>query len=194
MSFTGGEATTNRIDHPIPAHRVGRRIGTASRRDRTRLTVTVVGLLALIAAILGATPATAVPAPRPPAPIRPLPVPPPGDPLTPLTGKTYASVAVVGGAIPGGGPMTISFASDHRVGLGAGCNRHLGTVTVAGDQLRVRAPISTMMACPPPRSGADSWLTTFTSVPLTWRAVGPVLTLSSPRQTVVLVERPARPR
>ncbi|MYR05395.1 META domain-containing protein [Gordonia sp. SID5947] len=145
-------------------------------------------LLAAMVSFLGIGSAVAAPAPAPMP--RPLPDTLPGT----LVGKTYTSVAVVGGAIPGGGPMTVHFERPDRIALGAGCNRHLGTATITSDHVRISTLVSTRMACTGPRAGADRWLTTFASVPLTWRAVGPVLALTSPRQTVVLVEQSALPR
>lgn len=155
----------------------------------------LLGVATLVVAALTTTGpglSAAAPAPIPPAPIRPAPAPPPTEPggLSPLLADTtFTSVGVVGGAIPGGGPLTVTFGRDQRVGLDAGCNQHGGRATTVGDRLRIGSLISTMMACPSPRSGADRWLARFASEPLTWHRVGPVLALSSPRQTVILTER-----
>ncbi|MDY6809494.1 MAG: META domain-containing protein [Actinomycetota bacterium] len=164
------------------------------RRTRSRLLRRSVPMLATCLALTAPTLVTASaaagPAPLPPAPIRPAPVPPvvPDDPYTLLADRTYSSVAVIGGSIPGGGPLVVAFDETPRVGMDAGCNSHAGSVTASGDQLRIGRLASTMMACPPPRADADDWLARFTSVPLTWRVFGPILTLSSPLQTVVLIE------
>lgn len=152
----------------------------------------VTGVALAVPALITA-PAAAAPAPLPPAPIRPAPVPPvvPDDPYTLLADRTYSSVTVIGGSIPGGGPLVVAFDDTRRVGMDAGCNSHAGGVTVTGDELRIHRLASTMMACPPPRADADDWLARFASVPLTWHVFGPVLTLSSPLQTVVLLEEPS---
>ncbi|MFW0785012.1 META domain-containing protein [Gordonia sp. CPCC 206044] len=179
----------DRNDHPMsgPRHdRVGR---SGLRRFRARLTMMLAGMIMTVAAISGAGSADA-------APMRPAPAPPvvPSEPFALLVGKTYSSVAVVGGMVPGGGPVRVSFGPRHSVGLNAGCNQHVGTARMAPRQLIVGRLAATRMACPGPRAGADRWLTTFTSVPLDWRLVGPVLSLSSPRHTVILVEQQSRTR
>lgn len=184
-----------RTDHVIPRLRM-RSLGQTARTGTARILLGVVTLVAAAATTAEPGLAAAALAPIPPAPIRPAPAPPPppAGGLSPLLANTtFGSVGVAGGAIPGGGPLTITFGPNPHVGLDAGCNQHGGRATTVGDQLLIGSLISTMMACPPPRSGADRWLARFTSVPLRWHRVGPVLTLSSPRQTVILTERaPAR--
>ncbi|WAC55677.1 META domain-containing protein [Gordonia sp. SL306] len=183
----------NPIDHPTPRRGPNPGIGGSARprpiraRRAVMLLLTSVLLMSMLSAF-GIAAASAAPAPAPMP--RPLPQTLPGM----LVGKSYSSVAVLGGVIPGGGPMTVHFERPDRISLGAGCNRHLGTATISSDQVRIHTLVSTRMACPGPRAGADQWLETFTSVPLTWRAFGPALVLSSPRQTVALVEQSALPR
>ncbi|MEE4024631.1 META domain-containing protein [Gordonia sp. PKS22-38] len=195
MLCTGAQTVATQDDHPISRgapERGNRQVTAPKARGSLRSVLLAVAFVALIAPVVGIGAATAAPVPVPPAPIRPAPVPPvlPDDPYTLLAGNSYSSIGVIGGAIPGGGPLTVTFAEDERrVGLDAGCNQHAGAVTVNVDQLRIDRLASTMMACPAPRSEADGWLTRFTSVPLTWRVLGPVLALSSPVQTVVLVEQ-----
>ncbi|MCF3939508.1 MULTISPECIES: META domain-containing protein [Gordonia] len=159
-------------------------------RHRRRSAPMLLLCSAILAQPLVAGPVAAAPAPVPPAPIRPAPVPPLplDDPYALLAGRTYTSVTVIGGTIPGGGPVVIGFDNAHRVGMDAGCNSHAGSVAVTGDRLRIGRLASTMMACPPPRADADEWLARFTSVPLVWRVIGPILTLSSPVHTVILLE------
>ncbi|MEE3850060.1 META domain-containing protein [Gordonia sp. LSe1-13] len=195
MPCTGAQTVATQDDRHLShraAERGNRQVTAPKGLGSLRSVLLAVAFLALVAPVVGTGAATAAPVPVPPAPLRPAPVPPilPDDPYTLLAGHSYSSVGVIGGAIPGGGPLTVDFArGERRVGLDAGCNQHAGTVTVKGDQLRIDRLASTMMACPAPRSEADGWLTRFTSVPLTWRVLGPVLALSSPVQTVVLVEQ-----
>ncbi|MGC5258784.1 META domain-containing protein [Gordonia sp. DT218] len=183
----------NQIDHPTPRREPdpGVRGSAQPRPIRPRRSVMLLlttVLLTSMLSIFGIGSAAAAPAPAPMP--RPLPESLPGM----LVGKSYSSVAVLGGVIPGGGPMTVHFQRPDRIALSAGCNRHLGTANISSDHVRIHTLVSTRMACPGPRAGADQWLATFTSVPLTWRAFGPVLVLSSPRQTVALVEQSALPR
>ncbi|MGV9712051.1 META domain-containing protein [Gordonia sp. NPDC003424] len=162
----------------------------ASRTSTSRATAGLVGAIALAASVLGAGQSAAAPAPVAPPNMKPAPISPHRLPnaIDGFAGRTYESVAVFGGVIPGGGPLRLAFGRQGALGLTAGCNQHVGRGSITGDQLRIGRLASTMMACPGPRADADRWLTTFVSVPLTLHAIGPVLTLSSPRQTVILVE------
>ncbi|WP_238419813.1 META domain-containing protein [Gordonia sp. 'Campus'] len=108
-----------------------------------------------------------------------------------FVGKTYASTAVTGEQIPGGGPLEVSFPAANRISLTAGCNRHIGDLRVDNSLLRLGSLASTMMACPGPRSQADAWITEFTREPLTWYSVGHALVLVGPGSQVLLTERPA---
>ncbi|QHN26638.1 META domain-containing protein [Gordonia pseudamarae] len=105
-----------------------------------------------------------------------------------LVGKRFTSTSVDGAAIPGDGPLVITFPEEGRVSLTAGCNQHIGTVTVDPTRLTFGTLASTQMACPPPRDGADAWLADFTDKPLTWSLDGPELTLKDGPRTVVLIE------
>ena len=67
-----------------------------------------------------------------------------------LVGKTFTSTSVDGAAIPGGGPLMLTFPEPGRVSLTAGCNRHIGPVTVDKTTLTIGELASTMMACPHP--------------------------------------------
>lgn len=164
-------------------HRHDHRIFCAHRVLLGLVAACIAGLLGVLAAPAGAAPATA---PNPAvSPVSPA----PSKALIPLGGKQYSSVAVLGGAIPGGGPLKASFGRDGRVAFDAGCNILMGSARVAGDRLTVSGQLAqTLMACPGPKRGADNWVRDLVSAPLTWRLVGPALFLSSPRQTVVLIE------
>lgn len=107
---------------------------------------------------------------------------------SPLVGKTFTSTSVDGAAIPGGGPLVLTFPESGRVSLTAGCNQHIGPVSVEKATLTVGPLASTKMACPPPRDGADAWLAEFTDKPLAWSLRDRELTLRDGPRTVVLVE------
>ncbi|WHU49239.1 META domain-containing protein [Gordonia sp. L191] len=130
----------------------------------------------------------------------------PGDPAAPQAlpaGASFTSVSVSGAAIPGGGPLVIAFGDVGRISMSAGCNRHVGgaalhTGSAPGTEpittLRVGALASTMMACPPPREGANAWLSHFTGHPLVWHLDTTALTLTAPAsadtpETVVVLAR-----
>ena len=104
-----------------------------------------------------------------------------------LVGKTFTSTSVDGAAIPGGGPLMLTFPEPGRVSLTAGCNRHIGPVTVDKTTLTIGELASTMMACPPPKDGADAWLADFTDQPLKWSLHGHEVTLKDGPRTVVLI-------
>ncbi|MCH5642677.1 MULTISPECIES: META domain-containing protein [unclassified Gordonia (in: high G+C Gram-positive bacteria)] len=106
----------------------------------------------------------------------------------PLLGKHYSSTAVTGTPIPGGGPLVIDFPSAGRIALTAGCNRHIGSVRIEGSTMRIGPLMSTRMACPGPRAGADAWLANFTKAPLNWYSVGQALVLTGPTNQVLLTE------
>lgn len=110
------------------------------------------------------------------------------DAASSLLGKTFTSVEVGGAAIPGGGPLEITFPEAGRVSMTAGCNRHIGSVEIGGDTMTFGQLASTRMACPPPRDGADAWLAEFTNAPLAWSRSGDELTLTDGPREVVLTE------
>lgn len=105
-----------------------------------------------------------------------------------MVGKNYSSTSVTGTQIPGGGPLEVSFPEAGRISTTAGCNRHNGAVTFTDDTFRANKLASTMMACPPPRDGADNWLNDFLSDSVTWKLDGATLTLSHGATKVVLAE------
>ncbi len=105
-----------------------------------------------------------------------------------LVGKNYSSTSVTGTPIPGDGPMQVSFPETGRISATAGCNRHNGSLTFIDDTFRTDNLATTMMACPPPRDGADKWLTDFLSDSVTWDLEGNTLTLTHGDTKVVLNE------
>lgn len=106
---------------------------------------------------------------------------------TPM-GHTYISTAVTGTQIPGGGPLTLTFA-DGRVSADSGCNTSTGPVSFDGSVLRVSGMASTMMACAAAKSGADAWQTGLLQSAPTWKLSGSTLTLSGNGTRVTLTDK-----
>ncbi|EGD53559.1 META domain-containing protein [Gordonia neofelifaecis] len=115
----------------------------------------------------------------------------PSDPAA-LVGNTYLSSQVNGPQIPGGGPLVLAFTKG-QLSANAGCNGHGGSVAFDGDTMTTGNLVGTMMACPPPRDGADRWVSNLLGSPLTWHLDDQTLTLSRGDQQVTLVERQNRP-
>ncbi|MBM7368954.1 META domain-containing protein [Gordonia hydrophobica] len=109
-----------------------------------------------------------------------------------LVGKTFLSTDGTTPAVPGGGPLVLAFTPGH-LSANAGCNGHGGTVVFDGDTMTAGRLMGTMMACPPPRDGADRWVSDLFGAPLTWRLDGAELHLSRGDRAVVLTERVNRP-
>jgi heat shock protein HslJ len=106
---------------------------------------------------------------------------------TPM-GRTFVSTAVEGQQIPGGGPMTLTFA-DGKISASSGCNSANGTVDLANGILHVGTLASTLMACPDERGQADSWQDkVLTSLPK-WRLDDSTLTLTGKDITVTLLDK-----
>ncbi|GAC49921.1 hypothetical protein GOACH_18_00450 [Gordonia aichiensis NBRC 108223] len=106
-------------------------------------------------------------------------------------GKNYSSTSVTGTQIPGGGPLQVAFPEAGRISATAGCNRHNGAATFVEDTFTTEKLATTMMACPPPRDGADTWLSDFLSGSVTWKLSGETLTLTHSSTTVVLTQSAA---
>lgn len=115
----------------------------------------------------------------------------PDDAASPddLTGRTFISTEVTGNPIPGGGPLTVEFPEPGRIGATAGCNRFGGAVDLTGGTVDAPALASTMMACPPPRDGADRWLSALFDTRPQWRLDGDVLVLTGADTTVTLGDK-----
>lgn len=109
-----------------------------------------------------------------------------------LVGKTYLSTEVQGPQIPGGGPLLLAFGKG-TISANAGCNGHGGAVAFTGGVLTTGNLVGTMMACPPPRDGADRWVTDLFGSPLSWHLDGTTLTLQRGDRKVTLAERRERP-
>ncbi|MGW5382738.1 META domain-containing protein [Nocardia sp. NPDC003963] len=114
---------------------------------------------------------------------------------TPM-GRTYISTEVTGTPIPGGGPLTLTFADD-RISAAAGCNTHSGAVDLRDNVLHVSDLASTLVGCPGDRAGSDAWIGDLLRADPTWQLDRDRLTLTGKETTVVLVDkkalRPDRP-
>lgn len=112
----------------------------------------------------------------------------PADAKASPMGHTYISTEVNGGNIPGGGPMTLTFA-DGRISANSGCNTSSGPVDLSTRTLGVDKLTSTLMACPDGRGGADAWQNSFLESGPTWRLDGERLTLTGKTITVQLTDK-----
>lgn len=111
----------------------------------------------------------------------------PDDSATPM-GHTYISTEVDGDSIPGGGPMTLTFA-DGRISANSGCNTSSGTVDLSNHILHTSPLAGTLMACTGDRGRADAWQNTFLESDPTWRLDGDKLTLTGKTVTVHLTDK-----
>lgn len=112
----------------------------------------------------------------------------PAPPTETPMGKAYVSTQVTGTPIPGGGPLSLTFA-DGRVSATAGCNNSSGPVTLDGGTLKVGEMASTLMGCPGDLAGADGWVDGLLRSEPTWKLDGPDLSLSGNGLTVKMLDR-----
>lgn len=113
---------------------------------------------------------------------------PPQDPAV-LTGRAFVSTAVSGPPIPGGGPLVVEFPESGRIAATAGCNRSVGAVDLGDGVVRADRLASTLMSCPPPIDGADTWLSDLFAAQPRWHLDGDVLTLDGGDVSVSLLDR-----
>ena len=106
-----------------------------------------------------------------------------------LIGRTFVSTEVTGTPIPGDGPLVVEFPQPGRIAATAGCNRAVGDVNLADGVMRTDRLASTMMACPPPKDGADAWLSGLFDTDPQWSVDGDVLTLTGDAVTVSLTDK-----
>ena len=106
-----------------------------------------------------------------------------------LTGRTFVSTEVTGTPIPGDGPLVVEFPEAGRIAATAGCNRSVGAVDLADGVLRADRLASTLMSCPPPIDGADTWLSDLFAAQPRWHLDGDVLTLDGGDVSVSLLDR-----
>lgn len=102
-------------------------------------------------------------------------------------GRTFVSVTVAGEQIPGGGPLTLSFA-DGQLSAYAGCNRGSGPAELADGHLSTQLA-TTMMGCPPPFGDADAWMGRLLDARPAWSLTADTLTLSTDTTTVTLRDK-----
>ncbi|MET8800070.1 META domain-containing protein [Nocardia sp. NPDC004568] len=103
-------------------------------------------------------------------------------------GHTYISTEVTGTPIPGGGPLTLTFADD-RISAEAGCNTHSGAVDLRDHVLHVSELASTLIGCPGDRAGSDAWVDDLLRADPTWQLDQDRLTLTGKGATVVLTDK-----
>ncbi|MFD0361016.1 META domain-containing protein [Nocardia sp. GCM10030253] len=106
---------------------------------------------------------------------------------TPM-GHTYVSTDVEGVPIPGGGPLTLTFAAD-RISAAAGCNSYSGAVALDDHKLKVSTLAGTLMACAGDRAGTDEWLTNLLNSSPGWQLDDTQLTLHGAHSTVHLLDK-----
>ncbi|WP_063061140.1 META domain-containing protein [Nocardia sienata] len=106
---------------------------------------------------------------------------------TPM-GHTYISTEVTGTPIPGGGPLTLTFADD-RISAEAGCNTHSGAVDLRDHVLHVSDLASTLIGCPGDRADSDAWIDDLLRTDPTWQLDQDRLTLTAKGSTVVLTDK-----
>lgn len=102
-------------------------------------------------------------------------------------GRTFVSDSVEGEQIPGGGPLTLSFANG-QLSAFAGCNRGSGPADLADGHLSTQLA-TTMMGCPPPYGDADAWMGRFLEARPAWSLSGDTLTLTTDAATVTLRDK-----
>ncbi|MFE3544593.1 META domain-containing protein [Nocardia sp. NPDC059177] len=106
---------------------------------------------------------------------------------TPM-GHTYISTEVDGDTIPGGGPMTLTFA-DGRISANSGCNTASGTVDLTDHILKTSQLAGTLMGCAGDKGRADGWQSSFLESGPRWRIDGDDLVLTGETVTVHLTDK-----
>ncbi|WP_230329747.1 META domain-containing protein [Nocardia aurantiaca] len=109
-------------------------------------------------------------------------------PSASLMGRSFVSTAVAGTPIPGGGPLTLTFA-DGRVSATSGCNTATGPVDLQGNTLQVGEMASTLTVCPDDVAGTDNWQDGLLRSQPNWTLVGDTLTLKGNGSTVTMLDR-----
>jgi heat shock protein HslJ len=103
-------------------------------------------------------------------------------------GRSFVSTGISGTPIPGGGPLTLSFA-DGRVTADAGCNASSGAARFDGDTLQVTDLATTLLGCTSDKSGADGWQTGLLQSSPTWKLDRNTLTLTGNNSIVTLKDK-----
>ncbi|MFC4602381.1 META domain-containing protein [Rhodococcus kronopolitis] len=106
-----------------------------------------------------------------------------------LVGRTFVSTSVEGTAIPGGGPLTVTFPEADRIALHAGCNRASGTADLSGGVITTGPLATTMMACVGDAGMSDQWMTGFFAASPQWTLDGDALELRNGEATVSMLDK-----
>ncbi|MEE2031192.1 META domain-containing protein [Rhodococcus chondri] len=106
-----------------------------------------------------------------------------------LVGRTFVSTTVTGAPIPGDGPLIMEFPEPGRIAATAGCNHAIGAVDLAEGIVTAGDLAMTLMACPPPRDGADRWLSALFASHPRWSLDGDVLTLDRGAGSISLTDK-----
>lgn len=110
------------------------------------------------------------------------------------TGNSYLSTAVTENGTPKQlAPNTrvrLQFTDDGRLVADAGCNSMQSKVSTSGGKLTLKGELAmTMMGCPGPQQGQDSWLAKILSSTPTWKLDGSKLDVTAGSTTISLVDR-----
>ena len=111
-----------------------------------------------------------------------------------LTGNSYLSTAVTENGTPKQlAPNTrvrLEFTDDGRLVADAGCNSMQSKVSTSDGKLTLEGGLAmTMMGCPGPQQGQDSWLANILSGKPAWKLDGSKLDLTAGSTTISLVDR-----
>ncbi|WP_019926965.1 META domain-containing protein [Nocardia sp. BMG111209] len=103
-------------------------------------------------------------------------------------GRSFVSTGISGTPIPGGGPLTLSFAGG-RVTADAGCNTSSGAARFDEDTVVVSDLTTTLLGCTSDRAGADAWQTGLLQSSPTWKLDRNTLTLTGNNSIVMLKDK-----
>jgi heat shock protein HslJ len=111
-----------------------------------------------------------------------------------LTGKSFLSTAVTENGQPKQlAPNTrvrLEFTDDGRLVADAGCNSMQSKVSTSDGKLTLKGGLAmTMMACPGPQQGQDSWLSHILSSKPAWKLAGSKLDVTAGGTTISLLDR-----
>ena len=107
-----------------------------------------------------------------------------------LSNQAFAAQrATIGGVeqdLALGSTLTLTF-TDDGISTKAGCNTMFGQASLDGGRITMTTPLGmTMMACEQALMDQDQWISDFLSSGPEWSLDGPVLTLSSGDDVIVL--------
>jgi len=107
-----------------------------------------------------------------------------------LTSQAFATqrvtIAGVEQELALGSTLTLTF-TDNGISAKAGCNTMFGEATLDGGKITMTTPLGmTMMACEQALMDQDQWISDFLSSGPKWSLDGPLLTLNSGDDVIVL--------